>query len=275
MVLVGPGHRDAAGRRPLRAPDAAPLGAGYLGRSLDTDEYARIAAVEDDHWWYRSTRALVADLLTPWLGRGQRGLDAGCGPGGNGAWLAQHGTVVGTDIAADALRFVRDNRTETLPVQADLQALPLAGSSFDHVIAITVLYTVEDDERGMSELARVLRPGGAAVFVEPAFESLRRAHDATVHSRRRYRRGQLAGLAARAGLRPRRVTYAYSFLTPPAAALSLADRVRPATTEGSASDVDRRALDAAFAPMARVERRLLARHDIPVGTSAIVLATRD
>jgi ubiquinone/menaquinone biosynthesis C-methylase UbiE len=55
------------------------------------------------------------------------------------------------------------------------------------VIAITVLYTVADDTLAMHELARVLRPGGAAVFVEPTFESLRRAHDTAVHSRRRYR----------------------------------------------------------------------------------------
>jgi SAM-dependent methyltransferase len=189
--------------------------------------------------------------------------------------LARHGTVVGTDIATDALRFVHDNRPEMLPARADLQALPFATGSFDHVIAITVLYTVTDDARAMHELARVLRPGGAAVFLEPAFESLRRAHDTTVHSRRRYRREELAGLAAAAGLTPRRVTYAYSFLAPPAAALGLVDRVRPPAAGASESDVERRALDAAFAPLARAERRLLRRHDLPVGTSAIVLATRD
>ena len=58
---------------------------------METEEYARIAAVEDDHWWYRNTRALVGEMLAPWLGRDQRTLDAGCGPGGNGAWLAAHG----------------------------------------------------------------------------------------------------------------------------------------------------------------------------------------
>ena len=189
--------------------------------------------------------------------------------------MAEHGTVVGTDIAPDALRYVHDNRPEVLPVRADLQALPLADASFDHVIAITVLYTVEDDEQAMAELARVLRPGGAAVFVEPAFESLRRAHDTTVHSRRRYRREQLAALATAAGLHARRTTYAYAFLTPPAAALSILDRLRPSTAGESESDVERRTLDAAFAPMARAERKLLRRHDLPVGTSAIVLATRD
>jgi SAM-dependent methyltransferase len=263
VVVVRPRHRDPARGRPLDS------------RALDAAEYARIAAVEDDHWWYRNTRALVAELLAPWLGRDQRGLDAGCGPGGNGAWLARHGSVVGTDIADDALAFVRDNRPQIMPVRADLQALPFVGASFDHVIAITVLYTVEDDTRAMDELARVLRPGGVAAFVEPAFESLRRAHDTTVHSRRRYRREQLVALATAHGLRVRRATYAYAFLAAPAAALSLVDRVRPASTGGSESDVERRTLDAVFAPMAHAERSLLRRHDLPVGTSVVVLATRD
>jgi SAM-dependent methyltransferase len=212
-------------------------------------------------------------LLAPWLGRGQRTLDAGCGPGGNGAWLSAHGTVIGVDISPDALQFVRDNRPETLPAQADLEALPFSGAIFDQVVAITVLYTVPDDAQAVRELARVLRPGGALVLVEPAFEAFRRAHDSTVHSRRRYRRTQLADLARSAGLTPRRCTYAYSFLAPPAAALGALDRVRPAPP--TESDVERRTLDSVFAPMARAERKVLAKRDIPIGTSALVLATRD
>lgn len=261
MVVVGPRRRDPPRRRPLDS------------RVLELEEYARIAAVEDDHWWYRNTRALVAELLAPWLGHGQRSLDAGCGPGGNGVWLAAHGTVFGVDISPDALAYVHANRPEMLPARADLEALPFADQSFDQIVAITVLYTVADDTRAMRELARVLRPGGAAVFVEPAFEALRRAHDSTVHSRRRYRRDGLVQLARAAGLTARRATYAYAFLAPPAAALGLVDRIRKAPP--TESDVERRTLDRAFAPLARAERRVLTRHDLPFGTSAIVLATRD
>jgi len=41
----------------------------------------------------------------------------------------------------------------------------------------------------------------------------------------------------------------------------------------TASDVERRSLDRVFAPLAKQERRLLARHDVPVGTSVILLAS--
>jgi SAM-dependent methyltransferase len=241
---------------------------------VEVEEYARIAAVEDDHWWYRNTRGLVADQLAARLtGRHDlRILDAGCGPGGNGAWLAAHGDVVGVDRAPDALRFVRERRRHVAPVLADLTALPLAEASFDVVVAITVLYAVPDQRAAAHELARVMAPDGVLVVLEPAFEALRREHDDTVHGVRRYRRPELRALLTDAGLQVRRSTYAYSFLAPAAAGLALADRRHAATA--SSSDVDRRDLDRVFAPLARAERRVLAHVDVPVGTSVMVVATR-
>ena len=241
---------------------------------MEVEEYARIAAAEDDHWWYRNTRALMAELLQPWLGTDQRILDAGCGPGGNGAWLASHGRVIGVDLAQEALEFVRARRPATTPVLASAERLPFADGAFDVAVGITLLYTVRDDVAALGELARVLRTGGALLLLEPAFASLRRAHDVTVHGLRRYRRHELAGLAERAGLRVQRSTYAYSFLAPPAAVLAVLERRGSQSADDTGSDVERRALDRVFAPLAKAERRWLARRDVAVGTSAVVVATR-
>jgi ubiquinone/menaquinone biosynthesis C-methylase UbiE len=241
---------------------------------MEVEEYGRIAAAEDDHWWYRNTRALMAGMLGPWLRSGLRILDAGCGPGGNGAWLAEHGRVIGIDLARQALEFVRQRRPTTAPVLATAERMPFADGSFDVAVAVTVLYTVRDDIGALDELARVLRPGGAVLLFEPAFRFLRRAHDATVHGLRRYRRAELAGMAERAGLRVHKATYAYSFLAPPAAALAVVERRKAAVPADAGSDVERRALDRVFAPLADVERRWLARHRVPFGTSVVVVATR-
>jgi SAM-dependent methyltransferase len=241
---------------------------------VEAEEYARIAAVEDDHWWYRNTRALAHDLLGPWLTDRPRILDAGCGPGGNGAGFAAHGSVVGVDRSPDALAFVRARRPQTVPVRASIAALPFADGGFDIALAVTVLYSVPDDAVALGELARVVRPGGAVLLIEPAFASLGRAHDATVHGQRRYREHALTELAGRAGLAVERATYAYSFLAPPAALLGATDRLRDRRHIPAGSDVDKRALDRVFGPLAAVERRWLARHDVPWGTSVVVLATR-
>ena len=242
---------------------------------MEVEEYARIAAAEDDHWWYRNTRALMSDLLAPWLTEDQTILDAGCGPGGNGAWLADHGRVVGIDLSPDALAFVRAGRPETTPVRGSLDALPFATGAFDVAVAITVVTCVPDDGRAVAELARVVRPGGAVLLFEPAFRSLRRAHDKTVHSLHRYRRAELVDLATRAGLRVQRATYVYSFLAPPAAVLAVAERVRPHSGSDAGSDVERTALAATFTRLAAAERRYLATRDVPVGTTIAVVATRD
>ena len=182
-------------------------------------------------------------------------------------------------MSPDALAFVRARRPETRPVRASLEALPFPDASFDVVVGITVLYTIDDDHRALRELARVLAPGGALLLFEPAFESLRREHDVTVHGRRRYRRDDLVQQARDNDLSVERATYAYSFLAPPAAVLGGLGATSPPPDDRRAprprteSDVERRSLDRAFAPMARAERRLLAHRDVPFGTSVIVVAT--
>jgi SAM-dependent methyltransferase len=242
---------------------------------METEEYERIAAVEREHWWYRYMQSVVADFAAPWLLDGARVLDAGCGPGGNSAWLARYGTVIGVDVSPDALRLVGSHWPDTIPAGASVEALPFTDGAFDLVVCLTVLYSVLADAVAVQEFARVLGAGGALLVVEPAFPSLRRGHDAVVHGRRRYRRSELAGLARVAGLRPRRTTYACSFLAPAAAVLAARDRFRSNRTPPGTSDIERRRLDRLFARLARIERQVLAAHDVPVGTSAMILATKD
>jgi ubiquinone/menaquinone biosynthesis C-methylase UbiE len=188
--------------------------------------------------------------------------------------MQAHGEMVGVDRVADALALATRHRPALRAVRGDVTALPFIDASFDVVLDVTVTYAVRDDARAVVEFARVTRPGGAVLLFEPAFPALRRAHDATVHGVRRYRRRGLAALAEQAGLRVERSTYLYSFLAPAAAGLALADRIRPPREHASTSDVERRSLDRVFAPLASLERRWVRHHQVPFGTSAVVVATR-
>ena len=95
------------------------------------DEYERIAAVEAAHWWYAATRALLEQTLAPLLPPGARVLDAGCGPGATGSWLARHGRLVAADVEPLALQLHRAQGHEALLAAATLEHLPFADAAFD------------------------------------------------------------------------------------------------------------------------------------------------
>ena len=76
------------------------------------EEYATLRRAEDNHWWYRSLRSLVAKILAEHVqGRGPiRLLDAGCGTGGGAArWQAAlpAAACAGIDLEPEALRYCR------------------------------------------------------------------------------------------------------------------------------------------------------------------------
>jgi ubiquinone/menaquinone biosynthesis C-methylase UbiE len=51
-------------------------------------------------------------------------------------------------------------------VRAPAEALPFPDDSFDTVVSTLVLCTVKDPARSLAEIDRVLRPGGALLFLE-------------------------------------------------------------------------------------------------------------
>src|SRR5688500_4186662 len=51
-------------------------------------------------------------------------------------------------------------------IAAPAENLPFADDSFDTVVGTLVLCTVHDPERALSEIGRVLRPGGQFLFLE-------------------------------------------------------------------------------------------------------------
>ena len=98
---------------------------------------------------------------------GAKVLELGCGTGS--MWqdhlhLVADGELVLTDFSAGMLETARSN----LPAQSnlsfqvvDIQDIPYPDDSFDVVIANMMLYHVPDLHKGLSEVRRVLKPGGS------------------------------------------------------------------------------------------------------------------
>ncbi|HEX4102405.1 MAG: class I SAM-dependent methyltransferase [Pseudonocardiaceae bacterium] len=119
-------------------------------------------------WCPEGLRESDAGLLGALVGR--RVLEVGCGSAPCARWLAGRGAqVVGLDLSAEMLRHAVRAASETeisVPlVQADASRLPFAEGSFDLACsAFGAVPFVADSAAVMSEVARVLRPGGRWVF---------------------------------------------------------------------------------------------------------------
>jgi SAM-dependent methyltransferase len=112
---------------------------------------------------------------------GDRLLDLGCGFGRHAYEALRRGAVVvALDAGADEVARVRDTFGAMIEagelvegsssygsVQGDALRLPFADGTFDRVIASEVLEHIPDDVAAMTELARVLRPGGTMAVTVP------------------------------------------------------------------------------------------------------------
>lgn len=243
---------------------------------MNPQEYANVFQEEERHWWYRGMWRISSTLLArhcgpPW--GAWRVLDAGCGTGGALRELAPYGVAFGVDNSPIALGFARCRGQRSL-AQASVEALPFRDGSFELAVCFDVLYhrAVSDDAAALRELARVLMPGGWLLLRLPAYGWLRSAHDACVHTARRYTAEEAGRLVAGAGLSLRRVTYANALLFGPIALRRLLGRAFG--TSGSDVGAVPGPLNVLLEAVLAAEARWLREHDFPFGLSVVALARK-
>ena len=139
------------------------------------ERQARNVALDAAHVTHadRQQRLLEIEVLLQYLPHGQRVLDVGCGNGFSTAIVAQHAAhVVGIDYSASMIdRAKREHghlANVTFEVQ-DLLDLRLPPRSFDAVISqrcLINLATWENQQKALTSIAAVLKPGGCFVLQE-------------------------------------------------------------------------------------------------------------
>ena len=132
----------------------------------DLDVYAAFTATTVPEFHY--AREALGEL------DGKMLLDAGCGPGESSIYLANQGAqVTAVDISSGMIKVGRDLANKfKVPedrlrfIQTPVEQLQFPDNSFDLVFGSNVIHHCNID-LASQELARVLKPGGRAVFVDP------------------------------------------------------------------------------------------------------------
>lgn len=181
---------------------------------MDPQFYERVFRLQGTHWWYAGRKRFLDVILRSIRPCGTV-LDVGCGPGSMLHYFGKFGTVVGVDRYLPALNMTRTHFTGPL-LQGDCSRLPFSDGQFSMVAACEMLYhrNVADVRQAVTELARLVEPGGHLLIVDSAYSACSSAHDEAAHGARRFTKEMLTAYCQDAGLELLHATYAYALLLP-------------------------------------------------------------
>lgn len=180
---------------------------------MDPD-YARhyYEVATTDHWWYRGRSVLVAELLKRQGFRAGTALDIGAGTS----------TLIPPTFSTIRLDVVRPELIgDGIFVQASALRLPFRRSEFSVVGLFDLIEHVQDEAALLTQVRRVLKPGGAVVATVPAHQWLWSQHDVLSGHVRRYSRKELLAIFRMAGFHVVHCEHFYGFLVLPAVARKL------------------------------------------------------
>jgi SAM-dependent methyltransferase len=131
--------------------------------SFEHEGWQTVSAGYELHFERLTGQTAPATLDAAGVGPDMRVLDVCTGPGILATAVQERGaTVVGLDFSDEFLALARRNVPGATFQRGDAQALPFDDDSFDAVVCGYGVIHVPDPEKALSEIARVLRPGGRA-----------------------------------------------------------------------------------------------------------------
>ena len=236
--------------------------------------YPIMFSVEQSHWWYIGRRKILArfveDICRRVTDRRPRILDVGCGTGANLLMLSEYGDAEGVDVSEDALAFCRQRGLEKVKLGAG-EELPYDDGTFDLVTAFDVVEHMDDDLAGLSEMRRVLRPGGRVLLFVPTFMFLWGVQDEVSNHRRRYRLPELRRVLEQAGFEIERATYANITFFMPILLVRKLMRLAGIKTD-TENTINVPALNGVLGSVLGAESAVLRYMDIPFGVSGLCVA---
>jgi SAM-dependent methyltransferase len=219
--------------------------------------------VDETGWWEVERATMIRQQVCKLTQPGSLIADVGCG---RGRIMSGPILVDRMVVNVDSYRWPEWHPHDRVHfVVADADALPFRDGAFDLVGSFDVLEHLADDRSAVREQTRITRPGAYLVAAVPADQRLWSSHDEAVGHHRRYSRSNLRQVLEREDLTVERTTAFFSFLWLPARLVrSSHRRTRP---PGNGTGPAARLMRTAIRIIAAIERSILKRWDLPVGTS--------
>ena len=224
---------------------------------------------QPEYWWYRARADLLEVALGPYLGEPTVTLDVGSADGPSVAWMSGKHRRVTLDVDPRGLAPGEG-------VCGSALALPFVDDVFDVVAAFDVVEHCESETTAISELARVLKPGGRMLLSVPAYQWAWSDHDVRAGHYRRYTKPRLVNLVEGAGLTVERATYAFAAVFPfffaERAARQLKRLAGRTPSQGLAPVSPR--VDRMLMGLSKFDHRLLGGRNLPFGSSVFLAAVK-
>jgi SAM-dependent methyltransferase len=278
MVFATPAIWRSARRAGAGAASAVPptAAAGAVPTTgVFEDELAeQLITADRSHWWFRSKAAFAATALRRTGATHGFLVDVGAGAGGVTAMLGWDPERVAV-IEAGARLVEHARHVNGLPsVRSPISPLPLATGAVDVVCLFDVIEHLPSTHDALVEARRVLRRGGRLVVHVPAHRWLWSSADVRLGHHRRDDRRTLRRELAGAGFAPILTSHVFSWLVLPVWLERGWRERRPGRRDTAGLGLDRSSflIDRTAMVLTAIERTLVGRVPLPLGSSLLVVA---
>lgn len=228
--------------------------------------------IEKTHWWFAARIKILATLLTKIMPITNSGRLLNVGPAGGSTthMLKKFGYVRSLEFDEALYNHCKNNeRLEVDP--GSITELPYGSETFDYACAFDVIEHVQDDQRALAELARVINSKGLVFITVPAFAFLWSEHDEINHHFKRYTLSSLISVGKTAGLEPVYSTYFNFLLFPFIASIRMLTKLKRKKGGGDFDDYKVNGLaNKLLQSIFQFEEKLLFPAKMPFGVSAFV-----
>jgi SAM-dependent methyltransferase len=196
---------------PAWAPDLAKGGEGFR-----VEDFALLAAVEADYFWFRARNELIIWAIRSYFPALQSFMEIGCGTGFVLSGIARAFPLTqlyGSEVFIEGLAIAARRVQTAKLMQMDARHIPYE-DEFDAMGAFDVLEHIDDDKAVLANMSHATRAGGGIILTVPQHQWLWSSVDDSSCHVRRYSCADLHAKIHAAGFEIVRSTSFVSLLLP-------------------------------------------------------------